>query len=317
MPLTPSAAIPQILVLRPCGLAGMPRRSPKSDREPRWGRGRAGTGALPGSWRSRLWSDVSGPTSLCLTRGVEVRRRVAGSGGTIRRAKRRSDRRVREVRGSGTRRAEARDPSSEKDCPGHLRRRCVWRYCAGVLSGWSETGTRPEFDVVTGISTGALIAVFAFLGPSVDAEMRAAYTAVSDGDIYRMYLFPRRSSPSHSPRMPRSSGSSTTTPPTTASAPSPRSTGRAGGSTSRRRTWTFAAQLSGTWAKLPRATHRKTAHSSAKSSWHPPRSRGSSRRSASRSPWTALPTSNGTSTAGRPLRCSSPLRGCRPRSAAP
>src|SRR5262249_48968575 len=35
---------------------------------------------------------------------------------------------------------------------------------AGLLKGWSEAGTRPQFDVVTGISTGALIAPFAFLG---------------------------------------------------------------------------------------------------------------------------------------------------------
>ena len=36
---------------------------------------------------------------------------------------------------------------------------------AGILCGWTETGTRPEFKLVTGISTGALIAPFAFLGP--------------------------------------------------------------------------------------------------------------------------------------------------------
>ena len=36
---------------------------------------------------------------------------------------------------------------------------------AGVLNGWSESGTRPEFTIVSGVSTGALIAPFAFLGP--------------------------------------------------------------------------------------------------------------------------------------------------------
>lgn len=36
---------------------------------------------------------------------------------------------------------------------------------AGLLAGWSERGTRPEFDIVTGMSIGALIAPFAFLGP--------------------------------------------------------------------------------------------------------------------------------------------------------
>jgi predicted acylesterase/phospholipase RssA len=63
-------------------------------------------------------------------------------------------------------------------------------YPAGVLFGWTESGTRPEFDVVTGISTGALIAVFAFLGPSVDCELREAYTTLSDDDVYRRRRFP-------------------------------------------------------------------------------------------------------------------------------
>ena len=45
-------------------------------------------------------------------------------------------------------------------------------YSAGVLDGWSRTGTRPEFDVVTGSSTGALIAPFAFLGSEYDARRR-------------------------------------------------------------------------------------------------------------------------------------------------
>ncbi len=35
---------------------------------------------------------------------------------------------------------------------------------AGLLNGWTQTGTRPEFSVVTGVSTGALISPFAFLG---------------------------------------------------------------------------------------------------------------------------------------------------------
>lgn len=47
---------------------------------------------------------------------------------------------------------------------------------AGVLVGWSETGTRPQFDIVTGISTGALAAPFAFLGSDWDDELREAYT---------------------------------------------------------------------------------------------------------------------------------------------
>src|SRR5262245_41865314 len=41
-------------------------------------------------------------------------------------------------------------------------------YGAGLLVGWSAAGTRPEFKLVTGISTGALTAPFAFLGPAYD-----------------------------------------------------------------------------------------------------------------------------------------------------
>jgi hypothetical protein len=58
-------------------------------------------------------------------------------------------------------------------------------YSAGVLVGWTATGTRPEFDVVTGISTGALIGAFAFLGPSEDCELQRCYTTLRNSDIYR------------------------------------------------------------------------------------------------------------------------------------
>jgi hypothetical protein len=57
-------------------------------------------------------------------------------------------------------------------------------YTAGLLVGWSQSGTRPKFDVVTGVSTGALIAPFAFLGPDLDPILRREYTTVSTDDIY-------------------------------------------------------------------------------------------------------------------------------------
>ncbi len=57
---------------------------------------------------------------------------------------------------------------------------------AGILCGWTEAGTRPRFKLVTGISTGALIAPFAFLGPEYDARLKEAYTTISDQDIYRV-----------------------------------------------------------------------------------------------------------------------------------
>ena len=54
---------------------------------------------------------------------------------------------------------------------------------AGLLAGWTKAGTRPTFKLVTGISTGALIAPFAFLGSAYDASLKAMYTAVSMKDI--------------------------------------------------------------------------------------------------------------------------------------
>jgi hypothetical protein len=56
-------------------------------------------------------------------------------------------------------------------------------YGAGLLVGWSDQGTRPQFTVVTGISTGALIAPFAFLGPKYDHVLRKVYTELSTDDI--------------------------------------------------------------------------------------------------------------------------------------
>jgi len=57
-------------------------------------------------------------------------------------------------------------------------------FAAGLLNGWTERGDRPTFQMVTGISTGSLIAPFAFLGPSYDPVLRQAYTTVSDKDIF-------------------------------------------------------------------------------------------------------------------------------------
>ena len=54
---------------------------------------------------------------------------------------------------------------------------------AGLLSGWSATGERPTFKLVTGVSTGALIAPFAFLGPAYDSTLRSIYTGISLSDI--------------------------------------------------------------------------------------------------------------------------------------
>ena len=56
-------------------------------------------------------------------------------------------------------------------------------FTAGLLNGWTQQGTRPEFKLVTGISTGALIAPFAFLGPKYDATLKEVYTTISPKDV--------------------------------------------------------------------------------------------------------------------------------------
>ena len=54
---------------------------------------------------------------------------------------------------------------------------------AGVLAGWTASGKRPEFDLVTGVSTGALTAPFAFLGPKYDEALKKVFTESNTKDI--------------------------------------------------------------------------------------------------------------------------------------
>ncbi|MEL6373172.1 MAG: patatin-like phospholipase family protein [Pseudomonadota bacterium] len=54
---------------------------------------------------------------------------------------------------------------------------------AGLLVGWTERGDRPQFDVVTGVSTGALIAPFAFLGSAYDRQLQELYTLYQTSDL--------------------------------------------------------------------------------------------------------------------------------------
>ena len=54
---------------------------------------------------------------------------------------------------------------------------------AGLLAGWSKAGNRPKFEYVTGISAGALIAPFAFLGPAYDRQLEEIWTQYGDDDL--------------------------------------------------------------------------------------------------------------------------------------
>ena len=96
-------------------------------------------------------------------------------------------------RASSISRSCAATPTSPPPRSGKIRHQAVLRgprtylalsgggadgaYGAGVLNGWTETGTRPSFSIVSGVSTGAFIAPFAFLGPSHDATLRDLYTS--------------------------------------------------------------------------------------------------------------------------------------------
>lgn len=60
---------------------------------------------------------------------------------------------------------------------------------AGVMNGWTASGKRPKFDIVTGVSTGSLIAPFAFLGPEYDANITRLYTETSTRDLVQAKFF--------------------------------------------------------------------------------------------------------------------------------
>lgn len=55
---------------------------------------------------------------------------------------------------------------------------------AGLLAGWGDAGNRPVFDLVTGVSSGALIAPFVFLGRERDSQLREIFTSYGRKDIY-------------------------------------------------------------------------------------------------------------------------------------
>lgn len=56
-------------------------------------------------------------------------------------------------------------------------------YGAGLLAGWTARGDRPNFNAVTGVSTGAIIALFAFLGSDYDQTLRSVYTSYRTSDL--------------------------------------------------------------------------------------------------------------------------------------
>jgi predicted patatin/cPLA2 family phospholipase len=59
-------------------------------------------------------------------------------------------------------------------------------FSAGFLKGWTDSGQRPVFKIVTGVSTGAMIAPFAFLGSSYDDRIEHFYTTTATRDVFSM-----------------------------------------------------------------------------------------------------------------------------------
>jgi hypothetical protein len=99
---------------------------------------------VPGIPNARVWSDDRADTLLARARS-EVLAGPAGRAGAVN---------VLAISGGGSNGA----------------------YGAGLLAGWSERGTRPEFTVVTGASAGALIAPVAFLGPAYDPVLKCLFS---------------------------------------------------------------------------------------------------------------------------------------------
>ena len=99
---------------------------------------------IPGIPNARVWSDDRADTLLARAKS-DVRADAAGRAGAIN---------VLAISGGGSNGA----------------------YGAGLLIGWSDRGTRPEFTVVTGASAGALIAPFAFLGASYDPVLKSLFS---------------------------------------------------------------------------------------------------------------------------------------------
>lgn len=58
-------------------------------------------------------------------------------------------------------------------------------FTAGALAGWTKSGLRPTFDIATGISSGAVVATLAFLGPKYDERLTTNFTTLRRSDLFR------------------------------------------------------------------------------------------------------------------------------------
>jgi predicted acylesterase/phospholipase RssA len=63
-------------------------------------------------------------------------------------------------------------------------------YGAGLITGWTQTGNRPEFTLVSGVSIGALIAPYAFLGSRYDEDLRQNFLSITAADVFEDHATP-------------------------------------------------------------------------------------------------------------------------------
>jgi predicted acylesterase/phospholipase RssA len=61
---------------------------------------------------------------------------------------------------------------------------------AGLMVGLSAAGKRPDYALVTGVSSGALMAPFIFAGAKYDEQLRGAYTTINSGDVFEVNRTP-------------------------------------------------------------------------------------------------------------------------------
>lgn len=115
---------------------------------------------LPGYTAIRFWGDKDTPAFEDALKHQLIALKAAAAAGKMPEAEKRAD--VLAISGGGDQGA----------------------FGAGYLKGWSERGTRPTFATVTGVSTGALAAPFAFLGPTHDQELKAIYTDNGAKNLY-------------------------------------------------------------------------------------------------------------------------------------
>lgn len=115
----------------------------------------ASQSAVPGYNHIRYWGDDGAGITAAMLDDITAKQKAAGLSTTVRN--------FLAVSGGGSNGA----------------------FGAGLLTGWTKSGKRPEFTVVTGVSTGSLIAPFAYLGPPYDDLLTQAYTQISGDDVFR------------------------------------------------------------------------------------------------------------------------------------